>query len=119
MQIPYFPNLSNLTRFLLIIPCTTCFCNVFSRVKKILSHPRHNFGKHVVGGPYKVPPSPEMTLFKGYLHYKTIISQNVSSEAQINNFFILCKSYVLFSSFCIFNHHMIYQICGTMISISA
>ena len=25
---------------------------------------------------------------KGYLRYKTIISQNVSSEAQIKNFFI-------------------------------
>ena len=25
---------------------------------------------------------------KGYLHYKTITSQNVSSEAQIKNFFI-------------------------------
>lgn len=39
MQIPYFPNLSNLTRFLLIIPRTNCFCNVFSSVKKILSDP--------------------------------------------------------------------------------
>ena len=27
--------------------------------------------------------------FKGYLHYKTITSQNVPSEAQIKNFFIL------------------------------
>ena len=26
--------------------------------------------------------------FKGYLHYKTITSQNVPSKAQINNFFI-------------------------------
>ena len=26
--------------------------------------------------------------FKGYLRYKTIISQNVSSEAQVKNFFI-------------------------------
>ena len=26
--------------------------------------------------------------FKGYLRYKTITSQNVSSEAQIKNFFI-------------------------------
>ena len=26
---------------------------------------------------------------KGYLHYKTITSQNVSSEAQVKNFFIL------------------------------
>ena len=28
-------------------------------------------------------------LFKGYLCYETITSQNVSSEAQIKNFFIL------------------------------
>ena len=28
-------------------------------------------------------------LYKGYLHYKTITSQNVSSEAQIKNSFIL------------------------------
>ena len=27
--------------------------------------------------------------FKGYLRYKTIISQNVPSEAQIEKFFIL------------------------------
>ena len=27
-------------------------------------------------------------LFKGYVRYKTITSQNVSSEVQINNFFI-------------------------------
>ena len=26
--------------------------------------------------------------FKGYLRYKTITSQNVSSEAQVKNFFI-------------------------------
>ena len=25
---------------------------------------------------------------KGYLHYKTITSQNMSSEAQIKNFFV-------------------------------
>ena len=27
-------------------------------------------------------------VLKGYLHYKTITSQNASSEAQIKNFFI-------------------------------
>ena len=45
---------------------------------------------------------------KGYLRYKTITSQNVSSETQVKNFFC----YVLFSrysSFCIFNHPLIYQ----------
>ena len=31
----------------------------------------------------------EVVLLKGYLRYKTITSQNVSSEAQIKNFFIL------------------------------
>ena len=42
------------------------------------------------------------------------------SEAQLKNFFILCKSYAPFSrysSFSIFNHLMIYQICH-VISIS-
>ena len=51
--------------------------------------------------------------FKGYLHYKTIISQNVSSEAQVKNFLISCKSDVPFSrysSFYIFNYPMIFQI---------
>ena len=59
--------------------------------------------------------------FKGYLRYKTIISQNVSSEAQIKNFFISQKNYVLFSrysSFCIFSHPMIYRNCDVTMSIS-
>ena len=55
---------------------------------------------------------------KGYLRYKTITSQNVPSEAQIKNFFISNKSYVLFSSFCIFNRPMIYQICDVTMNIS-
>ena len=49
-------------------------------------------------------------ILKGHLRYKTIISQNVSSEAQIKNFFISQKNYVLYSrysSFCIFSHPMI------------
>ena len=37
--------------------------------------------------------------FKGYLCYKTITSQNVSSEAQVKNFFISKKSYVIFSRY--------------------
>ena len=52
-------------------------------------------------------------ILKGYLRYKIITSQNVSSEAQVNNFFISKKHYVPFSSyssFCIFNHPMIYKI---------
>ena len=49
--------------------------------------------------------------FKDYLHYKTITSKNVSSEAQVKNFFISEKDYVPFSRysrFCIYNHPMIY-----------
>ena len=60
-------------------------------------------------------------LFKGYLHYKTITSQNVSSEVQIKDFFISYKNYIPFSrysSFCVFNHPVIYRICDVMMSIS-
>ena len=60
-------------------------------------------------------------LFKGYLCWKIITSQNVSSETQVKNCFILQKNYVPFSrysSFFIFNHPMIYQICDVMMSIS-
>ena len=59
--------------------------------------------------------------FKGYLRYKTITSQNVPSEAQVKNIFVSYKSFILFSrysSFCIFNHPVIYQICDIMVSIS-
>ena len=59
--------------------------------------------------------------FKDYVHYKSIISQNVIFEAHVKNFFILWKSYVPFSrypSFCIFNDLIIYQICEVMMSIS-
>ena len=43
----------------------------------------------------------------------------MSSEAQLKNFFILKKSYVPFarySSFRIFSHPTIYQICDVMMS---
>ena len=57
-------------------------------------------------------------LLKGYLYYyKTITSQNVLSEAQFKIFFILRECYAPFSrysSFCIFNHCMIYQICAVI-----
>ena len=59
--------------------------------------------------------------FEGYLLYKMIASQNVSSEAQVKNFFISQKNYVLFSrysSFCIFNHSMILHTCDIIMSIS-
>ena len=42
-------------------------------------------------------------------------------EAQVKNFFVSWKSYVpisRYSSFFIFNHPMIYQICNVMMSIS-
>ena len=58
---------------------------------------------------------------KGYLRYKTITSQNVSSEAQVKNFFISQESYAPFSRdsrFCIFNNSTIYLICDVMMSIS-
>ena len=45
--------------------------------------------------------------------------QNVPSKAQVNNFFVSWKSYVpysRYSSFCIFNHTMIYQICDVMMT---
>ena len=57
---------------------------------------------------------------KGYLHYKRIISKNVSSQTQVKNFFISQKSYLWFSRYsssCISNHSMIYQICDVMMSI--
>ena len=60
-------------------------------------------------------------MLKGYLRHKTITSQNVSYEAQVKNFYILQKSYVPFSrcsSFSIFYHPMIYQICDVMMSSS-
>ena len=60
-------------------------------------------------------------LFKGYLRYKMITFQNVPFEAQITNFFISQKNYVPFSrysSFCIFNNPVIYQICDVTMSIS-
>ena len=70
---------------------------------------------HKVNDGLKV--SCKLVLFKGYVHYKMIISQNALSEAQVKNFFISLKSYGPFSrysSFCIFNNPMIYQICDMM-----
>ena len=67
------------------------------------------------------PDKEDFNIFKDYLCHKLITSQNVSSEAQVKNFFMLQKSYVSFlrcSSFCIFNHPMIYQICDAMMIIN-
>ena len=58
---------------------------------------------------------------KGYLSYKTVTSQNVSSGTQIKNFFISQKNYVplsRYSCFRIFNHLMIYRIGEVTTSIS-
>ena len=38
-------------------------------------------------------------IFKGYLRFKTITSHNVSAEAQVKNFLISLKSYVLFARY--------------------
>ena len=58
--------------------------------------------------------------FKCYLHCKTITSRNVPSEAQIKIFLFRRKivPFSRYSSFCILNHPMIYQICDVMMSIS-
>ena len=55
------------------------------------------------------------------LKVNTITSKNVSSEAQVKIF--LFRKKVMFrsqdnSSFCVFNHPMIYQICAVMMSMS-
>ena len=49
-QIPRFSNLSNLARFLLLIPHSNSFCeSVFNTVKKILTDSKQNLGKDIVG----------------------------------------------------------------------
>ena len=50
-ETPRFSNLSNLARFLLLIPHSNTFCeDVFSIVKKILTNSRDNLGKDVIRG---------------------------------------------------------------------
>ena len=54
----------------------------------------------------------------GYVRHKRITFQNLPSQVQVKNFFILYK-HVPFSryySFCVFNHLMINQICDVMMS---
>ena len=58
---------------------------------------------------------------KIYPRCKTVTSQNVLSEAQLKNFFVSYKNYVPFwrySSFCIFSHPMIYEICDVTMGIT-
>ena len=56
---------------------------------------------------------------KGYISYKTLTSQIVSSEAEVKNFFYFVeKLFSVLKIFCIFNHPMIYQVCDIMMSIS-
>ena len=60
------------------------------------------------------------TSFEGCILLSTAIYY-VSYEGQVKNFFISKKSCVPFSgysSFCMFNHSIIYQICDVMMSIS-
>ena len=62
-----------------------------------------------------------LVFIKGYLFCRTITSQNVSSEAQVKDFYVSWKSYVpllRYSSFCLFNNPIIYQICDVMMSTS-
>ena len=59
-----------------------------------------------------------MIKLKGYTPTKTITFQNVTCKAQIKDF-LHCTCYVLlsrYSSFCIFNNPMIFQICDAMMS---
>ena len=89
------------------IPFFDWQCVKYLQWKKMLMHV--SFGK--VSSP----------IIKGYLRYKMLTSQKVPPKAQIKNFFISYKNYVLFSrysSFCIFNHPMIYQISDITMSIS-
>ena len=92
-------------------------------IERRFGHYRQMSGGRSLVGPKDVIWSERIlkSLVKGYLHYKTIISQNVPPKAQIKNFFISYKNYVPFSrysSFCIFNHPMIYQISDVTMSIS-
>ena len=65
---------------------------------------------------------------KGYLRYKTMTIENVSSEAQVQIFlvlfiylfiylFVYLFLFSRYSCFSVFNHPMIYQICNVMMSI--
>ena len=59
-------------------------------------------------------------LFKGYLRYRTLSSESVPSEAQVNNFFISQKSHVPFLRYSIFqicNYIMNFQIYDVSMSI--
>ena len=68
---------------------------------------------------YLLFPKDPKTVIKGYICYKMITFQDVPS-AQVENFFVSQKNFVLFlrySSFYIFNNPMIYHICDVMMSI--
>ena len=79
-------------------------------------------GQHMTILYFTKPVDRKQKTFKGYLCYKTITSQNVPFEAQIKNFLfrrnIMFCSQDIHSSFCIFNHPRICQICNVMMSIS-
>ena len=68
----------------------------------------------VVSFTFQLTPSPEI---KGYLLYKTLLSQNVSSEA-LRIYFLEKFCFVLkIFKFLYFHIPMIYQICDIMMSI--
>ena len=60
-------------------------------------------------------------ILKVYLHLKLITSQNVPSKGQTKNFFVLQKSsdpFFRYSIFCIYYHHINFQIYDVMTSIT-
>ena len=53
--------------------------------------------KCIIYRPLKHQKKAKNSYSKDYLHYKTITSQNVSSEAQVKNFFLLCRKVMFYS----------------------
>ena len=81
-ETPCFPNLS---KFLLIIPHSNCFCEgVFSTVKKILTDSRHNLGKDVITGHAHPSVYEDETVIRDNLFGLLIIAKkNIFKQQQI------------------------------------
>ena len=79
-----------------------CFLRFFKTVQMVPNGATHHILSFV-----------DLSRLKGYLRYKMITSQIVSSRLQIEN-----VSFSRYSNFCIFNHPMMCQICDIMVSIS-